>query len=251
MILDEIVTKKRMLLNKNAYYVKKNIVKKISLYKALKSEGLTIIGELKKASPSKGIINEKFDYLSILKDYNKSVNAISVLTEEHYFLGKKEYLIQVKKSTDLPVLRKDFIINKEQIQESQILGADAILLIVAILEDELLATLYNYARRLNLDVIVEVHSTKELTRALKIEPRIIGINNRNLKDFTVNLNQTKKLKKMIPKNILTISESGIKSVDDIKQIGPVNGVLIGESFMRSEEKIKFAKELRGAYACEN
>lgn len=251
MILDEIIQKKELRLKKNKYLLKDNQLIKRSLYNHLKKENLSIIGELKKASPSKGIIDETFDYLSILKAYNKSVDAISVLTEEDYFLGKKEYLTQVKKHTNLPVLRKDFIINKKQILESHFLGADAILLIVAILSDELLKNFYNYAMDLNLDVIVEVHNLVELERALAIQPKIIGINNRNLKDFSVDLITTRRLKEMIPSDILVVSESGIKDAEDIEKIGQVDGVLIGESFMRSNEKRLLAKELKEAYENKN
>jgi len=251
MILDEIIQKKQLRLKKNKYLLKDNQLIKTSLYNHLKKESLSIIGELKKASPSKGIIDETFDYLSILKAYNQSVDAISVLTEEDYFLGKKEYLIQVKKHTNLPVLRKDFIINKKQILESHFLGADAILLIVTILSDESLKNFYNYATDLNLDVIVEVHNLVELERALAIQPKIIGINNRNLKDFSVDLNTTRRLKEMIPSDILVVSESGIRGAEDIGKIGKVDGVLIGESFMRSDQKKLLAKELKEAYENKN
>lgn len=247
MILDEIIQRKELRLKNNGYSLEKTEFSNTSLYDHLKKEGLSIIGELKKASPSKGVIDESFDYLSILEVYNKSVDAISVLTEEDYFLGKKEYLIQVKKNTNLPVLRKDFIINKKQILESYFLGADAILLIVSILSDTSLKSFYDYASSLDLDVIIEVHNVAELERALKINPKIIGINNRNLKNFTVDLETTLQLKEMIPKNILVVSESGIKSGDDIKKIGKVDGVLIGESFMRSKRKELLAKELKAAY----
>lgn len=247
MILDEIIQRKELRLKNNGYLLEKTEFSNTSLYDHLKKEGLSIIGELKKASPSKGVIDESFDYLSILEVYNKSVDAISVLTEEDYFLGKKEYLIQVKKNTNLPVLRKDFIINKKQILESYFLGADAILLIVSILSDTSLKSFYDYASSLDLDVIIEVHNAAELERALKINPKIIGINNRNLKNFTVDLETTLRLKEMIPKNILVVSESGIKSGDDIKRIGKVDGVLIGESFMRSKRKQLLAKELKAAY----
>jgi indole-3-glycerol phosphate synthase len=247
MILDEIIQKKALRLRNNGYRLEKTELSSTSLYDHLKKEGLSIIGELKKASPTQGIIDESFDYLSILEDYNESVDAISVLTEEDYFLGKKEYLFQVKKNTNLPVLRKDFIINKKQILESYFLGADAILLIVSILSEISLKNFYDYASSLGLDVIIEVHNAIELERALKINPKIIGINNRNLKDFTVNLETTLELKKMIPENILVVSESGIKNGNDIKKIGKVDGVLIGESFMRSKRKQLLAKELKAAY----
>ena len=251
MILDEIIQRKKLRLKNNEYILEKTEFSSSSFYNQLKKEGLSIIGELKKASPSKGIIDNSFDYLSILELYNESVDGVSVLTEEDYFLGSKEYLVQVKSKTNLPVLRKDFIINKKQILESHYLGADAILLIVSILTDEALKSFYDYAISLNLDVIVEVHDAFEVESALKLNPKIIGINNRNLKNFSIDLGTTRRLKKMIPDNILVISESGIKSKEDIKAIGNVNGVLIGESFMRSKEKKLLAKELKLAYENEN
>ncbi|HKL42617.1 MAG TPA: indole-3-glycerol phosphate synthase TrpC [Clostridia bacterium] len=251
MILDEIIQRKELRLKNNEYILEKTEFSSSSFYNQLKKEGLSIIGELKKASPSKGIIDNSFDYLSILELYNESVDGVSVLTEEDYFLGSKEYLVQVKSKTNLPVLRKDFIINKKQILESHYLGADAILLIVSILTDEALKSFYDYAISLNLDVIVEVHDAFEVESALKLNPKIIGINNRNLKNFSIDLGTTRRLKKMIPDNILVISESGIKSKEDIKAIGNVNGVLIGESFMRSKEKKLLAKELKLAYENEN
>lgn len=251
MILDDIIQKKELRLKNNGYRLEENKFLKRSLYDQLKKDGLSIIGELKKASPSKGIIDETFDYLSILRTYNESVDGISVLTEEDFFLGKSEYLTQVKKNSNLPVLRKDFIINKKQILESYFLGADAILLIVAILTDSSLKDFYEYANSLNLDVIIEVHNLIELERALAINPKIIGINNRNLKNFSVDLNTTKQLKKMIPNDILVLSESGIKDVNDIQAIGKIDGVLIGESFMRSNQKQLLAKELKAAYENKN
>jgi len=251
MILDEIIQRKELRLKNNEYILEKTEFSSSSFYNQLKKEVLSIIGELKKASPSKGIIDNSFDYLSILELYNESVDGVSVLTEEDYFLGSKEYLVQVKSKTNLPVLRKDFIINKKQILESHYLGADAILLIVSILTDEALKSFYDYAISLNLDVIVEVHDAFEVESALKLNPKIIGINNRNLKNFSIDLGTTRRLKKMIPDNILVISESGIKSKEDIKAIGNVNGVLIGESFMRSKEKKLLAKELKLAYENEN
>jgi len=251
MILDEIIQRKELRLKNNEYILEKTEFSSSSFYNQLKKEGLSIIGELKKASPSKGIIDNSFDYLSILELYNESVDGVSVLTEEDYFLGSKEYLVQVKSKTNLPVLRKDFIINKKQILESHYLGADAILLIVSILTDEALKSFYDYAISLNLDVIVEVHDAFEVESALKLNPKIIGINNRNLKNFSIDLGTTRRLKKMIPENILVISESGIKSKEDIKAIGNVNGVLIGESFMRSKGKKLLAKELKLAYENEN
>lgn len=202
--------------------------------KALLKEDLTIIGEFKKASPSKGEIVKDFNLEKINEFYKKeNIDAYSILTEEEFFKGKDEYISLIKGISDKPILRKDFIIDKYQIYESKFLGADCILLIVAILKDKL-KEFYELGKELGLDILVEVHSKEELDLALKINPEIIGINNRNLKNFKVDLENTKELIKYIPKGILTISESGINSFEDIdyiKSLG-VDGVLVGEFFMR-------------------
>lgn len=202
--------------------------------KALLKEDLTIIGELKKASPSKGEIVKDFNLEKINEFYKKeNIDAYSILTEEEFFKGKDEYISLIKGISDKPILRKDFIIDKYQIYESKFLGADCILLIVALLKDKL-KEFYELGKELGLDILVEVHSKEELDLALKINPEIIGINNRNLKNFKVDLENTKELIKYIPKGILTISESGINSFEDIdyiKSLG-VDGVLVGEFFMR-------------------
>ncbi|MCR6513332.1 indole-3-glycerol phosphate synthase TrpC [Clostridium sp. LY3-2] len=202
--------------------------------KALLKEDLTIIGELKKASPSKGEIVKDFNLEKINEFHKKeNIDAYSILTEEEFFKGKDEYISLIKGISDKPILRKDFIIDKYQIYESKFLGADCILLIVALLKDKL-KEFYELGKELGLDILVEVHSKEELDLALKINPEIIGINNRNLKNFKVDLENTKELIKYIPKGILTISESGINSFEDIdyiKSLG-VDGVLVGEFFMR-------------------
>lgn len=208
--------------------------------KALLKEDLTIIGEFKKASPSKGEIVKEFNLEKINEFYKReNIDAYSILTEEEFFKGKDEYISLIKGISDKPILRKDFIIDKYQIYESKFLGADCILLIVALLKDKL-KEFYELGKELGLDILVEVHSKEELDLALKINPEIIGINNRNLKNFKVDLENTKELIKYIPKGILTISESGINSFEDIdyiKSLG-VDGVLVGEFFMR-----RFIKEI--------
>ncbi|MGL6186319.1 MAG: indole-3-glycerol phosphate synthase TrpC [Clostridium chrysemydis] len=208
--------------------------------KALLKEDFTIIGEFKKASPSKGEIVKDFNLEKINEFYEKeNIDAYSILTEEEFFKGKDEYISLIKGISDKPILRKDFIIDKYQIYESKFLGADCILLIVALLKDKL-KEFYELGKELGLDILVEVHSKEELDLALKINPEIIGINNRNLKNFKVDLENTKELIKYIPKGILTISESGINSFEDIdyiKSLG-VDGVLVGEFFMR-----RFIKEI--------
>jgi indole-3-glycerol phosphate synthase len=257
MILDKIVKAKKEQLKEEMSTVTinemKNDIKNLkykanSLYEKLnKKDKISVIAEIKKASPSKGIIKEDFNYLQIAKEYyNSDVDAVSVLTEKKFFLGYDKYLKEIRNKYPLTILRKDFIINEWQIYQSRIIGADAILLIVAILTDDELKRFYSLAKELSLDSIVEVHNEDELKRALKIDVNIIGINNRNLKNFDVSLNTTKKLIAKIPKNKVVISESGIKNKEDIKMLKNlgVDAVLIGESFMRAksiQESIKSIK----------
>ena len=255
MILDEIVSKKEIRLEA----IDKVKFKKLS--KAEYSKNLfrntfinndfTVIGEFKKASPSKGIISEDFQIDKILKIYEKlPVGAYSVLTEEDYFLGKNEYLQYIACNTSKPVLRKDFIIHKYQINEAAYLGASAVLLIVAILGDKL-KDFYETTVNLGLAALVEVHNKKELDMALEIDADIIGINNRNLKDFTVDLDTTRNLLQFIPKNKIVISESGLKIIGDIeymKALG-VNGVLIGETLIKNLNNQEFKEGLNNLLLC--
>jgi indole-3-glycerol phosphate synthase len=254
MILDKIVEKKQESLKSKEFLSREEYIKRIeklpkpeSFYKAIKKEGLSIIGEVKKASPSKGLIKEDFNPVEIAKEYEKCVDAISVLTEEHFFMGSLEYLKQVKSVVSIPVLRKDFIIDENQIYEARIKGASCVLLITAILEKEKLKEFINIAKSIYLDALVEVHTEEELNTALEAGAKIIGINNRNLKDFSVDLNTTLKLRELIPKEVLVISESGIYSEEDIKILKDIDGVLVGESFMRCSDILKKAKEFKEAY----
>ena len=207
---------------------------------SLKNKGISVIAEVKKASPSKGIISENFNPIKAAQNYEKcGVDAISVLTEKKYFLGNNQYIMSVKRETSKPVLRKDFIIDEYQIYQSRYLRADAILLIVAVLKNNL-KHYYETANSINLHCLVEVHDREELEIALESGCKIIGINNRNLNDFEVSLKNTEDLIKYIPKDRIVVSESGINSVEDIKflkQIG-VNAVLIGETFMRKPDLIE-------------
>lgn len=213
-----------------------------------KNKKLNIIGEVKKASPSKGVIREDFDPISIGKIYEKNqINAISVLTEENFFLGKDEYLSLIKKETKIPILRKDFIIDSYQIYQSKELGADAILLIGTLLTKRELIEFQKIAKDINLQCLVEVHNLEELGKVLETGTEIIGINNRNLKTFEVTIETTEELIGYIPKDKVVISESGIsnrKDMEYLKSIG-VDGVLIGESFMKSKSMENKIKELRG------
>ena len=256
MILDDIVNSKKMRvairkeeipikeLEKQALQIVK--VERESNYNnpfknVLKKEGLSVIGEFKKASPSKGVIVEKFNIKEILNYYTYlGVDVFSVLTEEDFFLGSDEYLKEIRRGSHTPILRKDFIIDFYQIYEAKVLGANGILLIASVLGNKL-GEYYKEAKRFNLEPLVEVHNKEELDLALKFDCEIIGINNRDLKTFNVTLETTKALINYIPKDKVIIAESGIMSIEDletIKEFG-ADGVLIGELFMRNIESTEF------------
>ena len=213
-------------------------VKKKSLYDALlhSSRKPALIAEIKKASPSKGIIREEFIPLEIAREYKQAgVDAISVLTDEKFFQGAIDYLMTVKANVDVPVLRKDFIIDSIQIEQSARIGADAILLIGEVLESNQLHEFYLEAMEKGLECLVEVHSYETLESILKVfSPKILGVNNRNLKTFETNIIQTKELSTYIPEHSLLVSESGIHTPDDLNNVRDygANAVLVGEAFMK-------------------
>lgn len=218
--------------------------------KSTKDEPIRIIAEVKKASPSKGLIKEDFNHLEIAKEYNAfGANAISILTEPHFFLGNLEYLKEIRCVTDIPLLRKDFILTKYQIAEALVYGADFILLIAASLEQELLNELYSYARGLDLEVLVEVHDKEDLEKALKSGATIIGINHRNLKTFEMDMKLCETLIPLIPKDKIVVAESGVSDTEVIKHLHSIgaDAFLIGEHFMRvpsiKEELKKFKNAL--------
>lgn len=216
--------------------------------KALKAGGISFICELKKASPSKGIIAEDFPYLEIAREYQEAgAAAISVLTEPFWFLGSDEYLREISQSVNIPVLRKDFTVDSYQIYESKILGASAILLICALLDTSTLKEYIRIAHSLGLSALVEAHTEEEVQSAIHAGARIIGINNRNLKTFEEDISTSIRLRKSVPENIIFISESGIKTKEDIDALeaNNVDAVLIGETFMRSGNKKKQFAALRG------
>ena len=218
-----------------------------SFKEAIKREGkISLIGEIKQASPSAGILKKDFSVVDIAKQYKKlKVNALSILTEEDFFLGKINYIEQVKKAVNLPILRKDFIIDEVQLLESRAIGADAVLLIARILDEEKLKKLYSLCKKLGMDALVEVHTEKELRRVVKLHPDIIGINNRNLDTLEMNISKTEKLIPFIAPEIVKISESGINSTKDVlllKGLG-VDAVLIGEALMKAENLSEIVKEL--------
>lgn len=208
----------------------------------------SIIAEIKKASPSKGMIKEDFDHLQIAKEYEENcVDAISVLTETEYFLGNNRYLMDAKKVTSVPILRKDFIIDPYQIFEAKVIGADAILLIVAILNKKKLDSYMKLAFELELECLVEVHDLKELETALDCGATIIGINNRNLKTFEIDMKNTENIMMNMPKGITIVSESGIHTRADVEYLQGlgVHAVLIGESLMKAPSVKDKLLELRG------
>ena len=216
--------------------------------KALKKDGLSFICECKKASPSKGIIAEDFPYLQIAKDYEKAgVDCISVLTEPKWFLGKDEYLKEIASEVKIPCLRKDFIIDEYMIYEAKILGAKAVLLICAVLSEEIIKEYIKICDALGLSAIVETHDENEIKMAIGIGARIIGVNNRNLKDFSVDTNNSKKLRDLVPKDIIFVSESGVKTAEDVKAIYEMgaNAVLVGETMMKAKDKKEKLSELKG------
>jgi indole-3-glycerol phosphate synthase len=213
------------------------------------SPGVAIIAEAKKASPSKGVIQPNFDPVSIAKQYKSGgAQAISVLTDVDFFQGSIEYVPQVRDAVDLPVLRKEFIIDPLQIREASLYGSDAILLIAAILDVAQMRDFRQMAEELGMDVLVEVHNEAELESTLDAGSRLIGINNRNLNDFTVDLNTTFRLQRLIPADIPVVSESGISTKDDMVRLreAGVAAALIGESLMRSVDQGQLLKEFISA-----
>ena len=210
--------------------------------------GVSIIAEAKKASPSKGVICEIFKPIEIAEGYQKNgAQAISVLTDVSFFQGALLYMMQAREAVSLPVLRKDFIIDELQVKEASLHGADAILLIAAILDLSQLKEYQICAREYGMDILVEVHDEHETELALESSAQLIGINNRNLNDFSMNLETTFRLKKLIPAEIPVVSESGLKSADDIRRLekSGITAALIGESLMRAGADSDFLQDLRG------
>ena len=245
-ILDEIVAKtKSKLEEKKQGLSLEELISKIdfknlketNFKKSLQNKAEAIIAEIKKASPSAGIISDNFDPVLKSKEYESfGASALSILTEEDYFLGNIEYLKDVKAISSLPILRKDFIVDEYQIYESKLIGADCILLIASILNDEELKNFSEIAERLKLDYIIEVHDEEELQRVQHFSNAIIGVNNRNLKTFDVDINNSVELKKIFDGQNTFIAESGIKSKKDIEYLKQhnINVFLIGESLMKGD-----------------
>lgn len=216
--------------------------------KALASPGMSFICEVKKASPSKGMIASDFPYLSIAKEYEKAgASAISVLTEPSRFLGSDRYLEVIAGEVALPVLRKDFTVDPYQIYQAKVLGASAVLLICSLLNTQTLKEYEEICRELRLSALVEAHDERELESALDAGAGIIGVNNRNLKDFTVDIHNSLRLRSMVPEGILFVAESGIATREDVRLLeeGRVDAVLIGETLMRSADKRAVLETLKG------
>lgn len=245
MILDKITEQRKIQLAREKSETPFEEVKKealcmdrqcIGFGAALKKDTLSVISEVKKASPSKGLIQPNFDYMKIAAEYEQNgANAISYLTEEHFFMGSSVYFKEIRSKVNIPMLRKDFIIDPYQIYEARTMGADAILLIAAILDDDKLREYKDIAESLGMDILAEVHDETELERVLAADFNIVGINNRNLKTFEVTLDTTARLAKLIPSGKVIVSESGIKDNGDMKMVRScgADAVLIGETLMRS------------------
>lgn len=215
---------------------------------ALKKPGISFICECKKASPSKGLIAPEFPYLEIAKAYEAAgADCISVLTEPRWFLGSDRYLQEITEAVEIPCLRKDFIVDEYMIYEAKLLGASAVLLICSILNEEELKRYMAVCEELGLSALVEAHDAEEVEMAIRAGARIIGVNNRNLKDFTVNTDNSKKLREMIPPEVIFVSESGVKGSEDVAALCKIgaDAVLVGETLMRAEDKTKMLAKLRG------
>lgn len=245
MILDEIVADKKKRLPEHKARISEQRMRELaeeyqgeshSFFEALRKPGISIIGEFKQASPSLGKIKSKINLLDRIEEYNESVDAISCLTEEDHFAGNVDYLKKIRNLSQLPILRKDFMIEEYQFYEAKAIGADAVLLIAAILDDAQMRAFYELTEELKLDALVEVHDEKEMERALSLDAKIIGVNNRNLKDFSISLDTTKRLSGMVPDDKIFVAESGIVTDEDVRFLTEcrVDAFLIGRALMEAE-----------------
>ncbi len=258
MILDEIAARTRVRIEEEKRLLSTDKARKAAeslksdtgfpFFKALKSGELTYICEVKKASPSKGVIAESFPYLEIASDYERAgAGAISVLTEPYYFKGSDDYLKEISQRVSLPVIRKDFTVDEHQIYTAKLLGASAVLLICSLLDGDTIKRYLEICRSLGISALTEAHSEEELETALNAGADIIGVNNRNLKDFTVDINNCVNLRRLVPDDCVFVAESGIKTPQDIEVLkeNKVDAVLIGETLMRAKDKSAALKELNG------
>ncbi len=215
---------------------------------ALNKPDISFICECKKASPSKGVIAEDFPYLEIAKEYEKAgADCISVLTEPKWFLGSDVYLREIAENVSIPCIRKDFTVDDYMIYEAKLLGAKAVLLICSILTPQQISDYIKICDSLGISALTEAHDEEEIRMAVDCGARIIGVNNRNLKDFSVDTDNSRRLRELVPENVIFVSESGIRSAEDIGKLREcgVNAVLIGETLMRAADKSAKLAELRG------
>lgn len=229
----------RELISQQNSNLAKHAEEKISFLEALKKPGMSYICEVKKASPSKGLIAPDFPYLDIAKEYEQAgASAISCLTEPFYFQGADRYLQEISQAVNIPVLRKDFTVDEYMLYQAKAFGASAVLLICAILDNSQLKAFGELAQELGMDALVEAHDQWEVDRALNLGAKIVGVNNRNLHDFTVDMGNSIRLRNMAPADTVFVSESGIKTAEDIRILyeNQVDAVLIGETLMRSPDK---------------
>lgn len=218
--------------------------------KTLRNNRVSIISEVKKASPSKGVIAEQFPYVDIAVAYEKAgANCVSVLTEPKWFLGSDAIFTEIRKEISLPMLRKDFTVDAYQIYQAKVMGADAVLLICALLDTQTIKNYLAICEELGLSTLVETHNEEEVQSALASGARIIGVNNRNLKDFTVNLDNASDLKKHVPEDMIFVAESGIATPQDGVQLlqNGANALLIGEALMRTDDKQQFIADIVNLY----
>ena len=216
---------------------------------AIKKAKMAFICECKKASPSKGVIAQDFPYLQIAKEYEAAgADCISVLTEPKWFLGRDEYLREIAAAVSIPCLRKDFVVDEYMIYEAKLLGASAVLLICSILSEEEIGKYIGICNELGLSALVEAHDETEVATALRAGARLIGVNNRNLKDFSVNMDNCQRLRDLIPREVIFVAESGVKDASNVARLREIgaDAVLIGEALMRAEDKKARLAELRGA-----
>ena len=266
MILDEIVADKREQLFRDKQKTDLTVMRTLaeeklreeaakkekirSFYQNLAKDGLSIIGEFKNASPSLGKIESRITLEERMEDYTASVDAVSCLTEEKHFLGNTDYFRKVRNLTPLPMLRKDFMIEEYQFYEAKAIDADAVLLIAAILDDKEMYDFYQLAKELKLDVLVETHDEEEIKMAVSAGTKVIGVNNRNLKDFSVDFSNAVKLRHLIPKEAVYVAESGVSQINDVavlRQAG-VDAVLMGEVLMRAKNQKEMLTAMKAAAA---
>lgn len=252
MILETIVEDKKLRLAEHKSRISLSEMRRMSeeceydnrgFYEALKKDGISIIGEYKRSSPSLGKIEAAVSLPERVDAYNNACDAVSCLTEEDHFSGNVDIFSEMRRGIAVPMIRKDFMIDEYQFYESRVIGADAVLLIAAILDDARMAEYYSLARELGLDVLVETHDEWEMERVLALGPRIIGVNNRNLKDFSISLDTTVRLRSMVPREKVFVSESGIMDDADVRLLKEhnVDAFLIGRALMESQDPEKTAK----------